>query len=191
MHRDKVLELLREFSQLVPEQAHEAERIRAFVVEHPDCFERTCIPGHITGSAWILSHDHERTLLTHHRKLDRWLQLGGHSDGDPDTRTVALREAQEESGLAHLDFLPGPFGRLPIDVDVHRIPARGREPAHLHLDLRFLLVARDGQVIQRSDESIDLRWFARTELPEITQEPSLLRLEQRTRIVLGALRGVE
>ena len=73
-----------------------------FVRAHPDCLARTCAPGHLTGSAWIVSPDRRRTLLTHHRKLGKWLQLGGHADGDADLLAVALREAREESGLRGL-----------------------------------------------------------------------------------------
>src|SRR5262245_31817196 len=94
-----------------PGERDTLERTLAFVRAHPDCFERSCAPGHITGSAWILSHDRAQFLLTHHRKLGRWLQLGGHADGEPDPLAVALREAQEESGMEGLAFL-GPGGEI-------------------------------------------------------------------------------
>ena len=132
-----------------PRTGQSSTRVSAFVRAHPDCFLRSCREGHITGSAWILSADHRQALLTHHRKLDRWLQLGGHSDGESDPRQVALREAQEESGLARFRFLPEASDPLPLDLDVHPIPAFGGEPAHLHLDVRFLLVAEAGQAAAR------------------------------------------
>ena len=89
-----------------------------------DCFDRTCRPGHITAAAWILSADRRRSLLTHHRKLDRWLQLGGHADGQWHVEEVALREAREESGLTRFDIVPIDGVLMPFDVDVHEIPAR-------------------------------------------------------------------
>ena len=104
MHRTAVLKLLRAHAALALD-AHEAamtaDTIR-FVEAHADCCSRTQLSGHLTGSAWIVDASRTRTLLTHHRKLDKWLQLGGHADGDPDLLAVALREGREESGLTRL-----------------------------------------------------------------------------------------
>jgi 8-oxo-dGTP pyrophosphatase MutT (NUDIX family) len=181
MHRLVLLELLERYVGRRPEDRAVADRVIAFVRTHPDCFERSCREGHITGSAWILSADHRQALLTHHRKLGRWLQLGGHSDGDPDPRQVALREAREESGLAGFRFLPEAEDPLPLDLDVHPIPAHDGEPPHLHLDVRFLLVAEAGQELRVSEESKELRWFDRARLSDRVDEESLLRLERRAR----------
>ena len=96
---------------------------------------RACFDdGHITGSAWVVDPAGSRLLLTHHRKLGKWLQLGGHSDGEPDTLAVALREAREESGLR-----VRPISNAVLDIDIHTIPALKGEPAHLHYDVRFAL----------------------------------------------------
>jgi 8-oxo-dGTP pyrophosphatase MutT (NUDIX family) len=123
------------------------------LLEHGDAaFRRDCLPGHFTGSAWLVSADGARVLLTHHRKLDRWLQLGGHADGDTDSARVALREAQEESGLAGLRLEGGLF-----DIDRHLIPARAAEPAHWHFDLRYVVRA-DDETFVVSDESHALAW---------------------------------
>jgi len=181
MHRRLLLDLLERHLGARPGDRAVAMRVSAFVQAHPDCFLRSCAEGHITGSAWILSADHRHVLLTHHRKLDRWLQLGGHSDGQRDPRRVALREAQEESGLARFRFLPEGSDPLPLDLDVHPIPAFGDEPPHLHLDVRFLLVAETGQALRASAESNALRWFERARLAEFVDEESLLRLERRAR----------
>ncbi len=143
----------------------------------------------MTASAWIVSSDRSRFLLTHHRKLGRWLQLGGHADGDPDVFAVALREAQEESGM--LDFDPaGPEGEggvpMPIDVDVHRIPARPGEPGHDHHDIRFLLVAGPGQSPRLSGESNALEWFGWDRLGRDFDEESLLRLGRKAKAWIDA-----
>src|SRR5450631_2620274 len=143
MHRAKALELLREHARqsLGPEESAAVRQTVSFIGRHPDCLLRSCLPGHLTGSAWIVSPDGLRVLLTHHLKLGKWLQLGGHADGDSDLLAVAFREAREESGLASLRVLrPGLY-----DVDRHWIPARGGEPGHWHHDLRFLLAADPGQ----------------------------------------------
>src|SRR5436305_5487357 len=122
MHRHPVTTLLRDHAARALD-AHEAAMVAdtiRFVETHPDCLLRSCVPGHLTGSAWIVSADRQRTLLTHHHKLDKWLQLGGHADGDGDLLAVALREAQEESGLTRLR----PVATAIYDFDRHWIPAR-------------------------------------------------------------------
>src|SRR5690348_11368424 len=113
-----------------------AEVFLRFLASAPQVFERSHAPGHFTGSAWLVSADGERVLLTHHRKLGRWLQLGGHADGDTDLARVALREAEEESGLRDLTVEPGIF-----DLDRHLIPARGAEAAHWHYDVCYVVRA--------------------------------------------------
>ncbi|MDE1957985.1 MAG: NUDIX hydrolase [Xanthomonadaceae bacterium] len=140
-------------------QAHCDEAVvvalfRGFLADHPQCFERTLAHGHFTGSAWLVSADGRRVLLTHHRKLGRWLQLGGHADGDPDLARVALRETQEESGLAGLAL----DGEAIFDLDRHRIPARGDEPEHWHYDVRYVVRAGGGERFAVSAESLALAW---------------------------------
>jgi 8-oxo-dGTP pyrophosphatase MutT (NUDIX family) len=110
-------------------------------------------PGHFTASCWLVDTTGERVLLTHHRKLGRWLQLGGHADGDTDLLRVALTEAQEESGLSDLSITPEIF-----DLDVHEIPARASDPAHLHWDVRFVVRANGSLDFVTSAESIALAW---------------------------------
>jgi 8-oxo-dGTP pyrophosphatase MutT (NUDIX family) len=181
MHRRRLLDLLGRYLEIHPEERARVDTVRRFVRLHPDCFERTCAPGHVTGSAWILSSDHRQVLLTHHRKLDRWLQLGGHADGERDPLRVALREAREESGMERFESLPAGRDSVPLDVDVHRIPARPGESAHLHLGVRFLMVAAPGQPLRISDESQDLRWFDRERLGETLDDESQLRMERHAR----------
>ena len=148
-----------------------------FTEKHSDCFERSQLLGHITGSAWIIDQDYSHTLLTHHRKLDRWLQLGGHSDGDPNTLAVALREGREESGLETLH----PVNDTIFDVDVHLIPARKDEPAHYHYDVRFLLQADRNTPLVVSDESHELAWVSLDEAARLAPDESIQRMIQKTR----------
>lgn len=182
MHRRAILDMLSCYREAFPLESEVVDRIAALVANHADCFERTCRPGHITGAAWILSADRRRSLLTHHRKLNRWLQVGGHADGQHLVEEVALREAREESGLASFDIVPIAGALIPFDLDVHEIPARydqqGNqiEDAHEHHDFRFLLIAHAGQQICCSDESHELAWFTPTEIEELTAEESVLRM---------------
>jgi 8-oxo-dGTP pyrophosphatase MutT (NUDIX family) len=157
-------------------EARDVARVLDFVSRHPDPFDRRIAEGHLTGSAFVLTADGSRVLLLHHRKLDRWLQPGGHADpGETSGETVALREAREETGLGTL-VLHAAAPR-PLDVDVHEIPARPGEPAHAHLDLRYLVVAGAGAgaLARAQEEAADLRWFAWDELDPLRLDPGLRR----------------
>ncbi len=179
-----LLTLLDRYAVAWPAESAMVDRVRALVAAHDNCFDRDCLPGHITGSAWVLSPDRRRCLLLHHRKLDRWLQPGGHADGDPDVLRVAIREASEESGLPGIYCLDD---ESPLDVDVHVIPARRNaqgkitEPAHEHHDLRFLLATDDPAPLVVTDESHDVRWCTPQEVEQLTQEESVLRLLRKSR----------
>jgi 8-oxo-dGTP pyrophosphatase MutT (NUDIX family) len=150
---------------VAPDAATAADRdaFLGFAAAHADCCERTLAPGHFTGSAWLVSADGRRVLLTHHRKLDRWLQLGGHADGDGDLARVALREAEEESGMTGLRLEGGVF-----DLDRHLIPARGTEPAHWHYDVRFVVRATASEAFVVNEESHALAW---REIAAIAADP--------------------
>lgn len=147
-------------------------RIVDFITAYADAFERTLAIGHVTASAWILDPAHTHALLLHHRKLDRWLQPGGHVDGDPDVRAAALREAREETGLRTLRLAT----EAVYDVDVHAIPARGAEPAHEHFDLRFALEADPREPLRGNAESHDLRWVPLDDLEAYAIDDSVRRL---------------
>jgi 8-oxo-dGTP pyrophosphatase MutT (NUDIX family) len=183
VHRRPLLDLLAAYGDVWPDDRAVVERVVSFVEARPDCLERTCLEGHVTGSAWVISRDGRLCLLTNHKKLGFWLQLGGHADGDPDIRRVAVREVEEESGLEGLRVLSVLGRDVPLDLDVHPIPATPREPAHFHYDVRFLIMADDAQPLVRSEESNDLGWFTSDALRRLTGEESVLRLERRARAV--------
>jgi 8-oxo-dGTP pyrophosphatase MutT (NUDIX family) len=170
------LHTLTHYTKLYPAEATVVARVRALVQRHADAFYRTCRPGHITGSAWIVSADKQRCLLTHHAKLGRWLQLGGHADGERAVHRVALREAQEESGLVDFSFVQIEGQLLPFDIDIHPIPASRVEAAHDHYDLRYLLIAGPDQPLRISPESKDLAWFSWAEVEQLSDEAGLRRM---------------
>lgn len=148
--------------------------IRAFVARHPeDAHLRSQPEGHLTGSGFVLDASRSRVLLLHHKKLGRWLQPGGHGEGETDPREIALREIEEETGLRRSDLTPFPDPRI-LDLDVHGIPARPGEPAHAHLDVRYGFLAGVGAAPRVSEESRELRWFPVGSLPEDCDK-SLLR----------------
>ncbi len=172
MHRQPFIDQLREYALRHTEEAETISAFMAFVESETDCFCRKLAVGHITGSAWAVDTDGSQVLLTHHRKLNRWLQLGGHADGDPDVLSVAMKEAEEESGLTGFSHIgPGIF-----DIDIHPIPARKDEPEHLHYDVRYVLRANGSLDYIVSDESHDLRWVDLDEVETLTTEPSMMRM---------------
>jgi 8-oxo-dGTP pyrophosphatase MutT (NUDIX family) len=147
------------------------------LLDHPRAYFRDHLPGHMTGSAWIVDETGTSTLLTHHAKLNRWLQPGGHADGDEDILNVALKEVEEETGLKNLKLLGDSF----FDIDLHTIPARYDFPEHLHYDVRFLFQASRKDSYTISEESHALGWKKLTELPAlVNHNESILRMAEKT-----------
>jgi 8-oxo-dGTP pyrophosphatase MutT (NUDIX family) len=177
VHRNSLLEKLSVYTPYDEHEAAMAAALRQFVEGNSNCFERSLQIGHITGSAWIVDRDRSHALLTHHRKLNKWLQLGGHADGDPDILRVALREAREESNLDAIRPVCGDI----FDVDIHVIPARGAEPEHLHYDVRFLLEADRSATLTVSEESRSLAWMPLDEIRRVNPEESIARMVAKMR----------
>lgn len=147
--------MLSAYSPSDPHEHDAKRRMMHFVNNNPDCFLRSNLSGHITGSCWLVSPDRHEVLLTHHKKIGAWLQLGGHADGEADPLVVALKEAQEESGITTISALSHAI----FDIDIHEIGEHKGVAAHLHYDIRFALIAsRKSYVI--SEESHDLAWIA-------------------------------
>lgn len=172
MKRNILLQKLHAYCPTAPEEITSKQTMINFINEQPDCFERSLAIGHITASAWLLNRDKSKVLLMHHAKLDMWVQLGGHCDGEHDVLQVALKEAQEESGIVQIV----PVHDKIFDIDIHLIPANAREKEHYHYDVRFLLqVISDEDVIQ-NQESKALQWFGKDpqELP--TKSISVVRM---------------
>src|SRR5262249_24097231 len=152
------------------------QRIEEFVFQNERCFDRTFIIGHITASTWILDESRTHSLLTHHRKLNLWVQLGGHIENDADLLEAARREAREESGLQKI----APIFEDIFDVDIHEIPQDKSEPKHLHYDIRFLFSADRTAPLTISSESKNLAWVALDKISNLTQEESILRMIRKS-----------
>ena len=150
------------------------------LLKSSDAFQRTHLPGHITCSAWILNASKDKALLVHHAKLNKWVQPGGHADGDENILNVALREAEEETGLKNFKINKELF-----DIDIHLIPERKDFPAHDHYDVRFLLIADEKEPILVSDESHDVKWIALSEIEKFTNERSVLRMVEKVLLEVG------
>jgi 8-oxo-dGTP pyrophosphatase MutT (NUDIX family) len=152
-----------------------------FVNANTNCFERSLEEGHITASAWIVDPGRKLALLVHHKKLNLWLQPGGHCDGDPDVVKVAKKEVKEETGLRDFSI----FAEEIFDLDIHKIPEWNSIPAHYHYDVRFLIYADSELPLTMNHESNYLRWFNLPEIRLVSPDASVIRLVEKVSLKLG------
>jgi len=178
MRRNQLLDLLSEYLERFPEEEKVVSRVETFVRENSACFERSLTSGHITGSSWIVDLNRSHALFSHHKKLNMWLQLGGHADGDPDVFRVALKEAEEESGLKRIM----PLSHQIFDIDVHLVPDGGS--GHYHYDIRFIFEADRQEKLVVSDESHSLAWTELDTIEEVVTEPSILRMYSKAKGII-------
>ncbi len=179
MHRQQLLQLLARYKTPYLEEAAMVERTRRFILQHENCFDRSLAPGHVTASTWVVNPTRSHVLMLHHRKLDLWLQPGGHADGETDIVSVALKETAEESGLdaSQIKLLSEDI----FDVDVHTIHASEHDPRHEHFDPRFLVEIDDRIPLPGSDEAYEVLWVPLEQVLRFNNARSLYRLVQKTR----------
>lgn len=172
--RDRLLKQLEEYKALDADEGRSREDIAEFVKANPECFNNDFKLGHITGSALVIDQNIEYTLLTYHPHIKKWIQFGGHSDGSPDVLETGFREAQEESGMKSLKFIPEHGGIF--DLDIHPILPRGEMPLHNHYDIRIILSADKKEPFVVSHESKELKWIKLEESEKYNNQPAFLRL---------------
>ena len=177
--RESLLEVLQRYRPTANERLPVLERLISFVENDPTCAERSNGYGHLTGSAWIVNESRTKALLLHHRKLNRWMQTGGHADGEFDLLSVALREAREESGLTRIE----PVSPEVFDVDIHEIPQFKDIRAHFHFDVRFLLQGDEEEPIVHNEESNGVVWILLNEITGYTEEESVLRMARMCTVI--------
>lgn len=183
MHRQTLLDLLARHRTPFNTEAGYVARSEQFVRRHANCFDRDLLPGHVTGSVWVVNPTRERVLLLHHGKHFQWFQPGGHADSDHDILRVALRETHEETGLApqHIRLVDDAL----FDVDVHTIPAGPHGPRHRHYDMRFLVEIDDRLPIPGSHESNAVAWVELAEVARYNNNLSTHRMLEKTRRMRG------
>ena len=158
-----------------PDEAATVAHFAALLADADNPFHRERLAGHFTASCWLVDRSGARVLLTHHRKLGLWLQLGGHADGDRDLRIAALKEGEEESGLPGLRIEGGLF-----DLDRHWIPEHKGVPPHWHYDVRYVIRAGADEAYTVSDESHDLAWRDIAALADADgTDPSVRRMARK------------
>ncbi|MDA9163270.1 NUDIX hydrolase [Rickettsiaceae bacterium] len=178
--KNNIINLLTSYKGKYPKEGALADEFISLINDYNDAFYRTNFYGHITGSAWVVDSD-ARILMMHHKKLNKWLQPGGHCDGEFDVINVAKREAQEETGLEDLSLLSSEI----LDIDKHYIPSKGEEPEHFHFDIRFIFKANHPEKIIKNDESNELKWFTPIELNQMNLPESIMRMHRKAQKVLS------
>lgn len=172
MHRRNLIKLLNEYKPISSEENKFKTDMLVFISENKNCFNRSLEIGHITASAWLLNKEGSKVLLMHHAKLNKWLQLGGHTDGESDVLAVAIKEAQEESGIKAIE----PISNNIFDIDIHLIPKNSKDNAHLHYDIRFLLQVKSLEDFKINHESKELRWFEKDKNRLPSKSKSITRM---------------
>lgn len=179
MHRQQLLDLLKKHSTRFMDESAFVSRAIHFIEAHEDCFYRELWPVHVTGSTWVVNSRRDRVLLLHHRKLDQWFQPGGHADGDADILRVAMKETSEETGLEERQIKL--VNETVFDVDIHRIDANHQDPAHEHIDIRFLIEIDDSLLVPGNDESHQVIWVNLYDVTRYNNNRSTYRMLEKTR----------
>lgn len=172
---------LRSLLELYHKNHHEETKVEELIktlIKDQECFLRTNYSGHFTASAWILNEKRDKALMTHHKKLNMWLQLGGHADGNTDLLDVARREVFEESGIRKIRLLDHGI----FDVDIHSVPKFKEQPSHKHFDVRFIFEANeDNKKIRFNQESHNVLWIKLDEIKNYSSEVSIRRMIEKTK----------
>lgn len=179
MHRQQLLELLAHYKTPFMEEAAMAQRTCRFIMQHENCFDRNLAVGHVTGSTWVVNPPRSHVLMLLHRKLNLWLQPGGHADGDPDIIRVVLKETSEESGvdLEQIHLVSEEI----FDVDIHTVHASEHDHRHEHFDIRFLVEIDDRIPLPGNDESHQIGWIPLEQVSRFNNARSLYRMAQKIR----------
>ena len=178
MHRSEFIQLLGRYRTRFMEETAMVTQTIDFVRHHESCFDRTQWDGHVTGSAWVVNPRRDHALLLHHKKLDMWLQPGGHADGDNDIHRVVIKETAEETGI-DMDNIRLVSEEV-FDVDVHVVYESAHDQRHKHFDVRFLLEIDDQLPIPGNNESHEIRWVPLYQVRHYNNALSLHRLVLKT-----------
>lgn len=162
MNKQPLLALLQNYTSSFVEEIEFQKQMIDFITENDDFALRSNLIGQITGSAWIVNPEHTKALLIHHKKLNQWLQIGGHiEETDQTIEDTVLREIKEESGLTKLNLLSSSI----YDIDIHTIPQKNEVAEHLHFDIRLLVEADENEnLLPQNEEILGIQWYSLQEI---------------------------
>lgn len=179
MSRERLISQLKAYSTSFAEESSFVPRFISLLGNFNNCFDRSLESGHITGSAWVVSKDMSYVVLLHHSKLNRWLQPGGHADGEEEMAKVVAKELEEETGLIDYRWLDEDHI---FDLDIHLIPERSNEKAHFHFDIRLAAIADFSSSLVGNNESKEVKWVSLDNItPANGFEQSILRMVEKTK----------
>lgn len=180
MERTALINSLADYRSEFPTELEYVPRFLSLLRNFPNCYERSLLSGHMTASAWILDEEGNSTALVHHKKLNRWLQPGGHADGEEDILEVAQKEASEETGLTSIRT----FNADIFDIDIHLIPSHKHVHSHYHFDIRFLFIADKNEEFVISDESNELSWVKLSSISDLVGGgESIVRMVRKSNLI--------
>lgn len=180
MNRNDLIANLTHYAAYNEKEEAMRKKLLAFVKEHENCFERSLLKGHVTASCWVVNKSKNKVLLIHHAKLNKWLQPGGHCDGEEDTYKVAEKELQEETGLVALRKHTTIF-----DIDIHVIPERKGVPEHKHYDIRYLFEVDEKATLSQNHETLGMKWIEMRDITQLSSEESILRMKDKMMLSLS------
>lgn len=177
MNKQPILDLLQNYQTTFKEETEFQKQMIDFLTQNDDFALRSNLIGQLTGSAWIVNKEHTKVLLIHHKKLNKWLQIGGHiEDTDQNIEETVLREIEEESGISNVKLLSS-SSNLIYDIDIHTIPQKNDIAEHLHFDIRMLVEADENEaLIPQNEEILAIKWYALNEIEDLTQNNSIKRM---------------
>ena len=183
MTRTELLTSLTSYYSQFPEERAFIPRFKSLIVNFPNCFQRSLISGHMTASSWIIDATGTVALLVHHKNLNRWLQPGGHADGEENILKVSFKEAEEETGLKSLKLIRSEI----FDIDIHLIPKHNDVQSHYHFDIRYLFSADINEIHSNGEQSYKIQWVPLSEVKKITESnPSIVRMVLKTKSIFNS-----
>lgn len=178
------MEILKQFTPLSEEEKqYKNKMLQLYESKGEKAFSRNNLEAHFTASAWIINSITQEILLLHHKKLNKWLQPGGHADGEKDLEKVARKEVYEETGLKNLQLI----SKKVYDIDIHLIPENKGIPEHYHYDVRFAYFCERKEETKINSESNDFQWIKIKQVASLTQEPSILRMVEKSKTILNGI----
>lgn len=177
MNKNTLINSLKKYHSIYKEELHFKTQFLELLQED-NCFLRSRLAEHLTASCWVTNSSYKKVLLLHHKKLDKWLQPGGHADGNENLIQVAKKELNEETGLKHFRL----YSTYIFDIDIHLIFEKKNIPEHFHYDVRFHFIAEKLQEIRKNHESFDLKWVNLEDATNICKkEKSIIRMVNKNR----------
>ncbi|MDO5291812.1 MAG: NUDIX hydrolase [bacterium] len=178
---------IREFNPWNEQEKKEKELIGSYMDQFDNIFDRENEMVHMTASSWLVNKERTKVLMIYHNIYNSWAWTGGHADGDQDLLNVAMKEAQEETGLIHVTPVTEDIFSLEI-LGVNGHVKKGKfVGTHMHLNVTYLLEANEAEELRvKPDENSGVKWVGLQEAVELSTEPYMKEIYQKLNAKLKA-----